>query len=729
MINQIEIRHFHFFCGLGGGAKGFNKGRARVGNLTAGFRCIGGIDNDPAAIEDFGKLAGVPGTLMDLFTREQYEAFHGRRAPDDFHVILPADIHRAAGFERPHIIFFSAPCKGFSGLLAEKVSKTAKYQALNELTLRGVWLALESWKDDPPELIVFENVPRIMKRGRHLLDQIIALLRAYGYAVAETTHDCGEIGGLAQSRKRFLLVARHEQKVPPFLYEPPKRALRGVGEVIGKFPVPGPDLILPMHRMPSLQWQTWLRLAFVEAGADWRSLNKLNVKDGFLADYGIEPVHGFRSTLGVTPWEEAANTVKGRSGPTNGTCSVADPREVHGHDFHGLRVNEWEGRAAAITTQRSPGSSAQSVADPRPGYGGSTHHNVLNVHRMEDTAKTITSGRHPAGGALSVADPRLENGHPKSVQLGVRRWHDTGATVKGDMSVGTGPYGVSDPRIAGGPRFNNVYRIVPFDAVSPAVAGGGGPAGGLAVADPRSAHEYQQTKYRVTEFNGPAGTVIAASTTGNGAFGVADPRYENWHPGASSQKMRVTGWEQKSGVVTGAQQVGSGALSVSDPRPRGLNERRESYVTGGHYGVTGWEEASGAVPASSKNNNGKWSVADPRNGYGEISVELPEPKTKLVCYIRALDGTWHRPFTTLELGALQSLVCPEEIVELHGLSDSAWRERIGNAVPPDAAEAIASVMGHTLLLAWSGHTFGLGSTPIWVRDIAVALSVQQPVTP
>ena len=77
------------------------------------------------------------------------------------------------------------------------------------------------------ELILLENVPRIASRGRALLDRMTALLRAYGYAVAETTHDCGELGGLAQSRKRFLLLARHQQKVPPFLYEPPKEIPHG----------------------------------------------------------------------------------------------------------------------------------------------------------------------------------------------------------------------------------------------------------------------------------------------------------------------------------------------------------------------------------------------------------------------------------------------------------------------------------------------------------------------
>lgn len=67
----------------------------------------------------------------------------------------------------------------------------------------------------------------------------------------------------------------------------------------------------------------------------------------------------------------------------------------------------------------------------------------------------------------------------------------------------------------------------------------------------------------------------------------------------------------------------------------------------------------------------------------------------------------------------------EEYLELDGLSDSGWRERIGNAVPPSAAAAIAGVMGTTLLLAWSGETFMLSASPIWVRPVAVALSVAQ----
>lgn len=683
--STIEYRHFHLYCGLGGGAKGFNKGHARVGSLQARWRCIGGVDNDPAAIRDFTRAAGVQGTVLDMFSLEQYVAFHGKQPPVGWREATPDDIRRAAHGERPHAVFLSAPCKGLSGLLAESLSTTDKYQALNGLTLRGVWLMLEAWKDDPVELVVFENVPRIAKRGRKLLDQIIALLRSYGYAVRETTHDCGELGGLGQSRKRFLLVARHEQKVPPFLYEPEKRRLRGVGEILEQLPRPGDPRGGPMHRMPSLQWKTWVRLAFVEAGSDWRSLNKLTVENGVLRDFGILPdVDWHHGVLGVNRWEEPTGVVAGRSTPTNGAFAVADPHFDHGgNDYH---------------------------------------------------------------------------------QYGVRRWEDTSGALINVKSPGQGVFSVADPHLQGKPRFNNTFRIVKWGAPSNAVAGPGGPAGGLAVADPRPPErgDYKQTKYRVTDMRESSGAVIGASTTGNGAYAVADPAL-NWGENAHGSKLSVKGWQDPANVVSGARILSgggavadplppdelrsgslgvrawedssgtvqgesfptNGAFSVADPRPVGLNANRDSYKTGGHYGVVPWEGTSYAVPGFAKYDRGHWSVADPHDTAPEPLFELPKPDDRLVAVIRSLDNTWHRPFTTLELAALQSLVDPDELegFALDGQSDSAWRERIGNAVPPHAAAAIAGVMATTLLLAMTGETFMLSSSPIWVRNVAVALAV------
>lgn len=221
LLERREIRHFHLFRRLGGGAPGFSRGTARIGRMVAIFRCLGGIDVNPAAIRDFERVVGVRGTVLDLFDHEQYRAFHGHEPPHDWPAAGADDIHAAAGHEHRHIIFLSAPCKRFSGLLAESKSKPEKHQALNRPTLRGVWLALEAFQDDPTALILAENLPRIASCGRHLVDEISALLRTYGHAVAETTHDCPQLGGIAQSRKSFLLVARHQETVPPFLYEPP----------------------------------------------------------------------------------------------------------------------------------------------------------------------------------------------------------------------------------------------------------------------------------------------------------------------------------------------------------------------------------------------------------------------------------------------------------------------------------------------------------------------------
>ncbi|HCO8764709.1 DNA cytosine methyltransferase [Pseudomonas aeruginosa] len=582
------LYHFHFCCGLGGGAAGFNRARPRVGNVEAEWVCLGGIDVDPAGLRDFERLAGVPGTLLDLFTRDQYIRFHGKEPPAGWREATPEDIRRAAGGRRPDAVFISSPCKGASGLLSEKMSLTPKYQALNELTLRCIWLMGEAWADDPVPLIVFENVPRLASRGRHLLDQINSLLGGFGYAVAETTHDCGELGGLAQSRKRFLLVARHVEKVPPFLYEPEKKSLRAVGDILGRMPLPGDiEAAGPMHRVPSLQWKTWVRLALVRAGSDWRSLNDLAVEDGYLRDLIIVPKYQ-AGYMGVHGWNDSMGTIAGRSGPTNGAFSVADPR--------------------------APANAMQYQ------------------------------------------------------QYGVRRWTDTSGAIIGVKSPGQGTYSVADPR---GQSFG---------------------------------------KYPVTDWDGPSGTVIAASTTGQGAFAVADPRHSG--PAKHSNEFRIVPWSRHAQAVTSAHGTGQ---CVEDPRV--LNRTKgDSYLTGGHYGVVGFNQSAGAVSASARHDNGRWSVADPR---------MPAANDRLTCIIQSLDGTWHRPFTTLELAALQSLVDPEEQLVLDGLSDSDWRERIGNAVPPAAAEAIAGVMGTTLLLAEQGETFMLSNTPIWVRQVAVGLSVDQ----
>lgn len=663
-MTDNTIYHGHLFCGIGSGAAGFNDAMPEVGTLKGKMVCVGGIDNDQMAIDDFRSLTGVAGTVLDLFDLDQYLHFHGQMPPPGWREATTADIHSAFNFKKPNIVFLSAPCKGFSGLLSQAKSLTDKYQALNRLTLRGIWLTLEAYKDDPVELLLFENVPRIATRGRHLLDQITQLLRAYGYAVAETAHDCGEIGGLAQSRKRFLLVARHMEKVPAFLYQPDKKPLRAVGDVLGRMPLPGDPAGGPMHRIPALQWKTWVRLAFVEAGSDWRSLSKLEVEDGNLRDYLIMPnVHS--GMLGVNQWDEAAGTVTSRGLPNNGNFSVADPRtEVYAA---GYGVLPWGATAGAVSGESLPSNGKFAVADPR----------------FDQSAK-------------------WHDGQA----LGVRRWADTTGAIAGQQNPGQGAYSVADPRHTGPAKHSNEFRIVAWDKTAQTVSSAHGT--GQAVADPRGGKDAKllHGKHHVTPWDDNTRAVIAGSTTGEGAFAVADPR------------------------------------------PNMARGKGDHYLTGGHYGVVRWEQTAYAVASAAGHDNGHWTVADPRAGAPTSEAEkinMPAPADKLVCRIEALDGTWHRPFTTLDLAGLQSLFDPDElwpadaqlaaeVAQYHkahyftmaGNSDQRWREGIGNAVPRAAAKAIGEVMGETLLLARAGVTFELSSKPIWVRPLAIAIAVQQP---
>ena len=406
-----------------------------------------------------------------------------------------------------------------------------------------------------------------------------------------------------------------------------------MGDVLGRLPLPGDPRAGLMHRLPTLQWQTWVRLAFVEAGSDWRSLARLRVVDGKLADYALVPESGW-------------------------------------------------------------------------------HNGALGVTRWGDATGAVTGGGRPGQGAFSVADPRRPEGRAEFGQYGVKRWDEASQAVTGKAAVGAGQFGVADPRHQGEPKFNNIYKVVPWSATGPTVTSGKD----MAVADPRAREAMFHNAYRTMPWDAASQAITGQHAPSNGAMCVVDPRMAGRRGGA----LGVTGWQDAGGTVAGESLPSNGAFCRrrSQAQPRSRQGRR--LVWRGAFGVLPWNAASGAVSAAAGCDNGHWSVADPR---------LPGQTDRLVAVIRALDGTFHRPFSTLELGVLQSLVDPEEHLELEGLSDAKWRERIGNAVPPDAAQAIAETMGRTLLMAWSGTGFMLSNLPIWVQPIAVALSVKQPDEP
>lgn len=576
-----EFTILHLFSGLGGAALGFKEARASWRGVQGKFRCLGGIDNSAEACEDFEALTGSKATCADI------------------HSMTTAEMLAASGGEAPDVIFTSPPCKGYSGLLASKLAKTEKYQALNRLVLEGINLILTTWPATPPKLIILENVPRIQNRGHQLLIQLRALLGQAGYVFHEGTHDCGVLGGLAQHRRRYLMIARHEKQLPVFVYQPPTQKVMSIGSVLERLPMPGAPEMGRLHRIPSLMWRTWVRLALIHAGKDWRDLKEFAPKDPAArrrwektGEKTPGETHKFGGAFAIMPWDQAARTVIG--GPSNGACFVQDPR-----------VGMKEGRP-----------------------------NLFGVLSWDEPAKTVTGSASVSGsnGVAAVADPRLNKGRKP---------------------------------------FNNVWKVHRFDEPSGAVTGGTGPSSSaICVGDTRLGHSPRGGSLRVVAFDESTPTVTGAAGIGrSNAFGVADPRL---------------GCKPRSGVM----------------------------------GVTRWEDPAATITGSADIHQSAVAVADPRD-YKDTDKPNPPP------VIISLDGTWHRPLTTLELAALQGLpmFMPDgRPLTLAGGNDSRHRERIGNAVPAPAAQAVGESMLLALLPNAEGLDFVFGGTPIWVEPADVPRS-------
>jgi site-specific DNA-cytosine methylase len=577
----MRFRVLHFFCGLGGKALGFQASSATHAGVTATFETIGGIDFNELACRDFTRLTGAPALCANVHTME------------------PADLLAFAGPDAPDVVAMSPPCKGLSGLLSEKKAAEPKYQEMNTLMLRALMLIASTW-DRPPPIIFVENVPRMSSRGAEVVRKSSAILEHAGYAINIGTHDCGEIGGLAQHRVRWFLAARHRAQVPQVVYQPRKQRVRACGEVLGRLPMPG-DIAAagPMHAVPDLHWCNWLRLAEIPAGGDWRDIPG-----------------GSSSTFGHVDRVTPIGTVTRSPAPSSGGGAVADPRTAFGDNAnrhrHKYAVRAWEQSSFTITSTSTVGGGAPSVADPRIAlpFKAGRHWNKYAVAAWDHPAPVIIGALQVGSGAPSVADPRV----PRNDDLGVIGWSEPSGAITGDARPRKGRFAVADPRFSEGKKKNwqRVAGVIAWDK--------------------------------------PIDTVTSGAGIHAGAFQVADPRI------------------------------------VSQPR----------------YVIMTLEQARAA----------------------DFDPKKPVP---FIPVIIAADGTWHRPLTTLELGVLQALpwiVNGEPLVlavrEGARSGHTRWREAIGNAVPPDAAQSVGDQLLEALVIAALG-SFALSNNDIWVAPSAEAV--------
>jgi site-specific DNA-cytosine methylase len=597
------------FCGIGLGAAGFLEANVQLRGEDIVFRSLGGIDNDPLACADFEMLTKSPALCADISK------------------LQPAELRAFAGAAPPDCVFLSAPCKGFSALLSAKASRKAKYQSMNRLALDWIELMLSTW-DVPPRLVLFENVPRVASRGAAFLERIKKLLRGAGYLFHAQTHDCGELGGLAQHRVRYLLVARHPGRCAPLLYQPPPKRVRACGEVLGALPLPEDPDAGAMHRLPKLSWLNWVRLALIPAGGDWRDLEGV-LKNG----QARREVHRRHR---VEKWEEPTSTVAGSG--SNGPSAVADPRVDE--EYRGAYgVQDWEKPSGVVTGSASVSRGRFAVADPRTGRMG--------VNGWNAPTGAVCGESLPSNGAFSVADPRTRGNVDR-----VTPWTEAIGTITSSPAPSSGGAAVADPRIvpqAGNPNTHwNKYSVGDWNDPAHTVTGAGRVGSGApSVADPRVSlkKDAYPHSYGVLRWDEPSSTIAGGTQVGQGAYSVADIRFgAKYYAGTYG----VLSWEQAAATITGRARIDTGMFAVADPRkpPPELpmiiaadGTWHRPLTTLELYALQGGDAiVDGKGVALAGDASGKWRE---RIGNG-----VPKPTGRaiaeqmLVCLAAAKSGTW-----------------------------------------------------------------------------------------
>ncbi len=187
-MNNVEVeplrrkpRAVDLFCGCGG---------LTLGLKQAGFKVIGGLDNDPVAVRTYKmNHAGVcvwECDIRQLSIREVKKVLNLRKGELDLLAGCP-------------------PCQGFSTMRTLNRPRSVRdhRNSLIDEFLRFVRGLL-------PKAVMMENVPRLKKY--HRFRSFCRELRRLGYVVCTDVQDAADYG-VAQRRRRTILLAGRARKI------------------------------------------------------------------------------------------------------------------------------------------------------------------------------------------------------------------------------------------------------------------------------------------------------------------------------------------------------------------------------------------------------------------------------------------------------------------------------------------------------------------------------------
>jgi DNA (cytosine-5)-methyltransferase 1 len=156
-------------------------GALTLGLKQAGFRVVAGVE-------------------ISKEISKTYKANHRKTVllTKDIRQVTGKELLGASGLKKITMIAGCPPCQGFSSL----TSKYRREDSRNDLALEMARIIVEV----KPEMVMMENVPGIMKKGKPFLDKFVARLRRHGYRINMDVLQLADYG-IPQTRRRFVLLA------------------------------------------------------------------------------------------------------------------------------------------------------------------------------------------------------------------------------------------------------------------------------------------------------------------------------------------------------------------------------------------------------------------------------------------------------------------------------------------------------------------------------------------
>lgn len=294
------------FAGVGG---------MSLGAQQAGFRVKAAIEIDAAAVATYRR------NLPDVYVLHQ-----------DIRSVLAEDFGRALGNTDLDALIGCAPCQGFCSL----TNKVKREDPRNQLVLEMARLAEEL----RPRIIVMENVPGVLTRGRELFNGLTGRLARRGYHLAWGIVQMADYG-VPQNRRRLVLIgARDFQPTipPPTHARAPARGAtlqpwRTLREAIGGLKAPvslsvatkknGP-IAENWHVVRDLRPETKARLKAAMPGA-----SRLDIDPALLPDCHQDGYSGFRNVYTRMGWTLPSPTITaGCLTPAKGRFGHPDRRRT-----------------------------------------------------------------------------------------------------------------------------------------------------------------------------------------------------------------------------------------------------------------------------------------------------------------------------------------------------------------------------------------------------------------